>query len=167
MRGADFEAENHRLVRAYALIRPNGPAWLAAWHAGDAPAADELSEWELEGHPFHPSTWSNTDMKTVTEVLDAMLALYAAPGTWTRDGIAKDAAGREVAATSPEAVSWSLEGALERVIGDWEGEPHRQQLMCDAFDACGVDLAAFSDTARHQGAVVGVLRLGRDHVTSA
>lgn len=165
MTGADF-AENHRLARAYALIRPNGPAWLAAWQAGDAWAADELSEWELEGHPFHPLTWSNTAMMTVTEVLDGMLALYAAPGTWVQAGVARDAAGRPVPADSAEAVAWSLEGALERVIGDWEGEPHRQRLICDAFDACGVDLAALNDTARHQRAVVGVLRAGRKHVAT-
>lgn len=61
MTGADFQAEGRRLAIAYALIRPNGPAWLAAWQAGDACAADELSEWELEGHPFHPTTWSTTE----------------------------------------------------------------------------------------------------------
>lgn len=162
MNGAEFEAENHRLAVAYALIRPNGSAWLAVWQAGDAWAADELSEWELEGHPFHPSTWSTTDMMTVTEVLDAMLALYAAPGTWTPQGIAKDAAGRSVPADSAEAVAWSVEGALERVIGDLE----RGSLLSDLSDACGVDLAAFSDTARHQRVVVGMLRIGRDYVTA-
>lgn len=115
-------------------------------------------EWELEGHPFHPSTWSTTDMMTVIEVFDAMLALYAAPGTWIRDGIAQDASGRPVEPESPEAVAWSLEGALERVIGDLENG----SLLSDVSDACGVDLAAFSDIARHQRVVVGVLRAGRN-----
>lgn len=172
--GADFQAEGHRLAAAYALIRPNAPAWLAAWQAGDAWAADELSEWELEGHPFHHTSWSTTDMtdKTLTmttaDVLDGMLALYAAPGTWTPQGIAKDAAGRSVPADSAEAVAWSLEGALERVIGDiedpnvvWSENARRQQLLCDVFEACGVDLAAFGGIARHQRAVVSVLRAGR------
>ena len=99
-------------------------------------------------------------MMTVTEVLDAMLAIYTTPGTWTREGIAKDAAGRQVAADSPEAVAWSLEGALERVIADLESG----SLLSDVCDACGVDLAAFSDTARHQRVVVAVLQAGRGYV---
>ncbi len=59
-----------------------------------------------------------TEIKIVADVLDAMLALYAKPGTWCRYGIAQDSAGRDVPADSPAAVAWSLEGALERVIGD-------------------------------------------------
>lgn len=47
-------------------------------------------------------------MKTVIEVLDAMLVLYVTPGARTREGIAKDAAGRQVPADSPKAVAWSL-----------------------------------------------------------
>lgn len=107
-------------------------------------------------------------MKTVIDVLDGMLAIYTTPGTWTRDGIAKDATGRAVSADSAEAVAWSLEGALERVIGDWEepGNEDGQQLLCDVFEACGADLAALNDTLRHQRAVVGVLRTGRDHVAT-
>lgn len=107
-------------------------------------------------------------MKTVSDVLDAMLALYATPGTWSREGVAQDAAGQAVAANSPEAVAWSLEGALERVIGDWEDPNaawseclHRQELLCSASDACGVDLADFNDTVRRQEVVVAILHMGR------
>ncbi|MGU3358924.1 hypothetical protein ACLBWX_01180 [Methylobacterium sp. M6A4_1b] len=162
MRGTNFEAENHRLAGAYALIRPNGSVWLAAWQAGDAWAADELSEWELEGHLFQHTSWSTTDMMTVTEVLDGMLAIYTTPGTWTRDDIAKDAAGQPVPADSSEVVAWSLEGALERVIGDLECG----SLLSDACEACRVDLASFSDTARHQRVVVSVLEAGRDYAAT-
>lgn len=108
-------------------------------------------------------------MKTVVDVLDAMLTLYATPGTWSREGVALNAAGQAVAADSPEAVAWSLEGALERVIGDWEDQPNvawseclrRQELLCGASDACGVDLSDFNDTVRRQEVVVAVLHMGR------
>ncbi|MFY9290388.1 MAG: hypothetical protein WAP03_06810 [Methylorubrum rhodinum] len=111
-----------------------------------------------------------TEIKTVADVLDGLLAIYATPGTWTRGGIAQDAAGQAVAADSPEAVAWSLEGALERVIGDWEAEPskvawseclRRQELLCGTSKACGVDLSDFNDTAHHQGVVVAILHMGR------
>lgn len=65
-------------------------------------------------------------------------------------------------ADSPEAVAWSLEGALERVIGEWEGDAHRSALLCGASEACGVDLSDFNDTVRRQQVVVSVLRAGRD-----
>jgi hypothetical protein len=114
-----------------------------------------------------------TEIKTVADVLDGLLAIYAAPGTWNREGVARDAAGRAVAADSLDAVAWSLEGALERVIGDWEAEQpkvawseclRRQELLCGASEACGVDLSDFNDTVRRQGVVVAVLRAGRDGI---
>ncbi|KQT80151.1 hypothetical protein [Methylobacterium sp. Leaf466] len=83
-----------------------------------------------------------------------MLALYAKPGTWTREGIAKDAAGHRVASESPEAVAWFLEGTLELVIEDRENG----SLLSLVFDACGVELMAFNDAARRQDVVVGLLR---------
>lgn len=52
------------------------------------------------------------------------------------------------------------------MIGDWEDNPQRRVLLCNVFDACGVDLAAFNDAARHQRGVVGVLRIGQNHVTA-
>jgi hypothetical protein len=104
--------------------------------------------------------------KTVADVLDALLTLYAAPGAWIRDGVAVDAAGSSVPADSPEAVAWSLEGALERVIGEWEGNPHRTALLCGASEACGVDLSDFNDTVRRQEVVVAVLRAGRFGITA-
>lgn len=117
-----------------------------------------------------------TEIKTVADVLDGLLAIYAAPGTWNREGIAQDAAGRAVAADSPEAVAWSLEGALERVIGDWEAEQpkvawseclRRQELLCGTSEACGVDLSDFNDTVRRQEVVVAILRMGRDRAAAA
>ncbi|MGW5840114.1 hypothetical protein ACWFZ6_19120 [Methylorubrum extorquens] len=107
-----------------------------------------------------------TEPKTVADVLDALLALYAVPGAWIRDGVAEDAAGRSVPADSPEAVAWSLEGALERVIGEWEGNAHRSALLCGASEACGVDLSDFNDTVRRQEVVVAVLQAGH-HLTLA
>ncbi|MEZ0250702.1 MAG: hypothetical protein ACAH20_07035 [Methylobacteriaceae bacterium] len=107
-----------------------------------------------------------TEPKTVADVLDALLALYAVPGVWIRDGVAEDAAGRPVPADSPEAVAWSLEGALERVIGEWEGNAHRSALLCGASEACGVDLSDFNDTVRRQDVVVAVLQAGH-HLTLA
>lgn len=173
MTGAEFAAEGHRLALAYARLRPDGPAWLEAWQADDIKAADDLMEWELEGHPFtftFNPTWRPT-MKTVIEVLDGMLAIYTTPGTWTRAGIAKDSAGRPVAADSSEAVAWSLEGALERVIGDWEDpvvehaeNMRRQVLLSDVFHACGFDLMAFNDAARHQDRVTRMLRSSQKRV---
>ena len=93
-----------------------------------------------------------TEPKTVADVLDALLALYAVPGAWIRDGVAEDAA------DSPEAVAWSLEGALERVIGDWEGDAHRSALLCGASEACGVDLSDFNDTVRRQEVVLDLIQ---------
>lgn len=83
-------------------------------------------------------------MKTVIEALDAMLALYAAPG------------------------AGSLEDILYQVIGDPEEEGiseaewrRRCALVSGVSDTCGVDLAAFGDLARHPGAVAAVLHAGR------
>jgi hypothetical protein len=102
--------------------------------------------------------------KTVADVLDALLALYAVPGAWIREGVAVDAAARSVPPNSPKAVAWALEGALERVIGEWEGDANRSALLCGASEACGVDLSDFNDTVRRQEVVVAVLRAGRDAV---
>jgi hypothetical protein len=46
--GAEFASAGEHLALAHAAIRPDGAAWLA----DDPTAADELAEWELEGHPF-------------------------------------------------------------------------------------------------------------------
>ncbi|MEN3238977.1 hypothetical protein PUR29_36690 [Methylobacterium ajmalii] len=104
-------------------------------------------------------------MKTVSDVLDALLALYTAPGTWTRQGVLRDDAGREVA--------WDLEAALYRVAGDPEEDgisddeaARRQALVSGTFEACGVELMALNDAARRQGAVVAVLQAGRAHVAA-
>lgn len=110
---------------------------------------------------------TGAETMTVNDALAAMLALYTAPSAWTRDCAAQDAAGKEVAPTSPEAVAWSLEGALYRVVGDPDepGLPEaewrrREALARKVFEACGADLAALNDTVRHQRAVVAVLRAG-------
>ena len=102
---------------------------------------------------------------TANDAIAAMLALYATPGAWTRDGVAQDAAGREVPPTSPEAVAWSLEGALYRVVGDPDepGIPEaewrrREALAGSVFDACGVELMQFNDACCRQDVVVAVLR---------
>jgi hypothetical protein len=111
-------------------------------------------------------------METVADVLQAMLDLYATPGAWTAKGIACNAVGRRVAPTSPEAVSWSLEGALERILGDtaeagiseaeWE---RRCKLGRGVSAACGVNLMLFNDAAHRQEVVVAVLRMGLEHAS--
>lgn len=77
MTGADFQAEGHRLAQAYALVRPNGPDWLAAWQAGDRAPADELMEWELEGHPFTGLPLTATHPQATTPCASALA------GSWT------------------------------------------------------------------------------------
>jgi hypothetical protein len=94
---------------------------------------------------------------SVADVLDALLALYAAPGTWSRQG------GRGL----------DLEAALYRVIGDpdedgiGEGEARRREaLVVGTFEACGADLMALEAAARRQDVVVAVLQAGRAHVAA-
>ncbi|WP_245442721.1 hypothetical protein [Methylobacterium terrae] len=89
---------------------------------------------------------------SVADVLDALLALYAAPGIWSRQG----------------GDGLDLEAALYRVIGDpeeagiAEGEARRrEELVSGTFEACGVDLMALEAAARRQDVVVAVLRFGR------
>lgn len=91
---------------------------------------------------------------TVNDALTAMLALYAQPGTWSRNGTGEDG-------------TWDLEAALYSVIGDpGEGNPdaHHQALVAGVFEACGVELMEFNDACRRQDAVVAVLRAGRDRL---
>ncbi|KMO31350.1 hypothetical protein VQ02_26055 [Methylobacterium variabile] len=94
---------------------------------------------------------------SAAEVLDALLALYAAPGIWSRQcGGGLD-----------------LEAALYRVIGDpdedgiGEGEARWcEALVAGTFEACGVDLMALEAAARRQDVVVAVLRVGRERLTA-
>ncbi|MCJ2108635.1 hypothetical protein MKK70_25330 [Methylobacterium sp. E-041] len=111
------------------------------------------------------NTNAGAETMTVNEAVAAMLALYATPGTWVQAGIAQDAAGRPVEAESLEAVAWSLEGAMYRVVGDPDAKgitktewQRRIALVAAVMGAFDVDLMAFNDAARHQRAVVSVLR---------
>lgn len=56
MTGSEFEAEGHRLARAYVSLRSDDPARLEAWQADDTRAADDLMKWELEGQPLTRTT---------------------------------------------------------------------------------------------------------------
>ncbi len=128
MRGADFEAENHRLARTYALIRPNGPAWLAAWQAGRGLGlAAETLRMGAGGPPVsYPSTLEHHrhDGQDPDHDHRRRAGRHAgplrAPGTWTRDGIAKDAAGRRCPPTAPRRwpgpwrVPWSASSGIGR-----------------------------------------------------
>lgn len=69
-----------------------------------------------------------------------------------------------MAADSPEAVAWSLGGALERVIGDvedpaveWTENLRRQALLSQVFAVCGADLTTLNDVAHRQDVVVSLL----------
>lgn len=114
-----------------------------------------------------PPTNTGAETMTVNEAITAMLALYATPGTWVQAGIAQDAAGRPVKVESPEAVAWSLKGALYRAVGDpdadgiteaeWRRRLASVAAVMGSFD---VDLMAFNDAARRQEVVVAVLRAG-------
>jgi hypothetical protein len=95
--------------------------------------------------------------KTVSDVLDALLALYAAPGIWSRQG----------------GGGLDLEAALWKVIGDpdeagiGEGEARRREaLVTGTFKACGADLVALEAAARRQDVVVAALRAGREHLAA-
>ncbi|WP_425352617.1 DUF6197 family protein [Methylobacterium terrae] len=46
-----------------------------------------------------------------------MLALLSDPARWCRGGGARDATGRPCSPTSPKAVAWSMEGAIDRAAG--------------------------------------------------
>ena len=48
------------------------------------------------------------------EILQGIRELIRDPAHWTRGVIARDAAGREVLMTSPQAVAFCLSGALHR-----------------------------------------------------
>ena len=103
--------------------------------------------------------------RLVGDAIMAVLELLADPDRWTRGAAARDAAGRPCSPTSSTAVAWSLDGAIERVIGDWEapdiGEAEadrRQALELAVFDALGVDPAAFNDAARDVTIVTDLLR---------
>ena len=91
------------------------------------------------------------------DVLDTLLALYAAPGTWSRQS----------------GGGLDLEAALWKVIGDpeedgiGEGEARRREaLLAGTFEACGADLVALEAAARRQDVVVAVLRAGRERLAA-
>ncbi|MEE8630221.1 MULTISPECIES: hypothetical protein [Methylobacterium] len=94
---------------------------------------------------------------SVTNVLDALLALYTAPGAWSRQG----------------GGGLDLEAALYRIIGDpeeagiSEGEARRREaLVAGTFEACGADLVALEAAARRQDVMVAVLRAGRERLAA-
>ncbi|MCF4125183.1 DUF6197 family protein [Methylobacterium sp. SyP6R] len=51
------------------------------------------------------------------QVIARMIALLADPARWCRGAGARDAVGRPCSPTSPRAVAWSLEGAIDRAAG--------------------------------------------------
>ncbi|MCJ2108638.1 hypothetical protein MKK70_25345 [Methylobacterium sp. E-041] len=73
--------------------------------------------------------------------------------------------GRPVPAQSPDAVAWSLEGALYCVVSDPDADGiaeaewwRREALASAVFKACGVDLMAFNEAAHRQDVVIAVRR---------
>ncbi|MCC0805964.1 hypothetical protein FPV16_06955 [Methylobacterium sp. W2] len=88
----------------------------------------------------------------VNEVLDRVLDLYPSFAAWTKGATARDAAGRPVTPSDPSAVAWSLDGAIERVIGDYEDPSitkreatRRHKLELRVFAQLGIDPAQFND----------------------
>lgn len=67
-------------------------------------------------------------MKTAVEILTEARDLIAQPGKWSQGWLAKNSSGHDCASDDPDAGSFCLLGAIERVIGtttdrEWsEGE---------------------------------------------
>jgi hypothetical protein len=84
---------------------------------------------------------------TSYDVIAQMLALLGDPARWCRGAGARDAAGRPCSPTSPRAVAWSLEGAIDRASGRDPaiGDVVEDQLCALLPDMAGP--AAFNDDA--------------------
>ncbi|GJD93314.1 hypothetical protein OCOJLMKI_0506 [Methylobacterium iners] len=107
------------------------------------------------------------DFSTVPAVLDGVLSLLAVPDHWARAAAARNALGHPVPVDSNEAVAWSLDGAIERVIGYWEDETitedeaeRRLALESATFTALGVNTAAMNDAAGYRN-VIALLKAAR------
>lgn len=81
------------------------------------------------------------------QVIAQMLTLLGDPARWCRGAGARDAAGRPCSPTSPRAVVWSLEGAIDRAAGRDPaiGDVVEDQLCALLPDMAGP--AAFNDDA--------------------
>ena len=101
---------------------------------------------------------------TPAAIIAAAMALLSGPSAWTKGAVARDAAGKAVPVTHSTAVAWSLDGAVERIVGNWEDEMitdeeavRRHALELAVFERLGVDPAAFNDAALTFAAVAKLL----------
>lgn len=81
------------------------------------------------------------------QVIVRMLTLLGDSARWCRGAGARDAAGRPCSPTSPQAVAWSLEGAIDRAAGR---DPAIGDVVEDRLCALLPDMAgpaAFNDDA--------------------
>jgi hypothetical protein len=94
-------------------------------------------------------------------LIERILTILADPHRWCRGAAARDAAGNRCSATSSEAMAWSLDGAIDRVVGAGTAAGDRIEERLAAL--LGPDLpgiAAFNDAASHEE-VLAVLRRAR------
>lgn len=83
---------------------------------------------------------------------------------WTKDALARDSQGRRVSVVSQEAVSFSLEGAIRRAIGEQPQEFH-QFLLTLAMQVIETKLRA--NWAAAAEVPENLLRHWNDNATSA
>lgn len=145
MTGAELAANTAQLALAYSRTRSDGTAWLASWRAEKPAAVAELMQWELEGQP-------TIHVETAVTVLEQVRMIFVSADAWTKGATARNAAGQPVNSSDPTAVAWSLDGAIEMIVGDFEDAAipdqeaeRRHQLELAVFERLGVDPAVFND----------------------
>ena len=61
----------------------------------------------------------------IVRILQSAREIIADPARWTKNAVARNAAGKEVPASHPEAVCWCVTGAIGRVTGYPDIERYR------------------------------------------
>ena len=78
--------------------------------------------------------------------MSKVLELLDTPEKWTQGAAARDIEGKPIKATSYHAVSWSLLGALDRVVHPVHFQKVYQQYVLNVMNKGYINLSQWNDT---------------------